>query len=54
MLKLVIGIKSAIIIGKELHNNNIEFVRRDGLNKIKLDSSILIDDLIQYINGDKN
>ena len=50
----LIGIKSAIIIGKELHNNNIEFARRDGLNKIKLDSSILIDDLIQYINGDKN
>ncbi len=50
----LIGISSAIIIGKELQNNNIEFIKRDGLNRIKLDSNILADELVRYINGEKS
>lgn len=45
----LIGFKNAIIIGKELKNNKIEFIRRDGLIKESLDSTISVDDILYKI-----
>lgn len=48
----LIGISNAIIIGKELQSGSIEIVKRDGLKRIKLESSITTKELIKHIMGE--
>ena len=45
----LLGISNAIIIGKELQNNKIELVKREGLNRIVLESNITKDEILSYI-----
>lgn len=47
----LLGIKYALIIGKGLENNKIELVKRDGLEKIELDSNISSTSLLQKIKA---
>lgn len=45
----LIGFENAIIVGKELQNGKIELVRRKTLEKIQLDSSIKLNDLLELL-----
>lgn len=49
----LLGISNAIIIGKELQNNKIELVKREGLKKIQLESNITKDEIL-YLLENKN